>query len=113
MFASIECFRKLQKKRADLAFWAENIMEAEDLCESNRERKHFYAYITNPHSYDYLRVEKQETLGDLEERGELVYEPADPRQKAEVFQNGTEVKIYVRNNEDDEKEMTTPKFVSP
>ena len=108
MFASIECFRKLQKKRADLAFWAENIMEAEDLCENNRERKHFYAYITNPHCYNFDLVEKQETLGDLEERGELVYEPADPRQTAEVFQNGTEVKIYVRNNEDDEKEMTTP-----
>jgi hypothetical protein len=101
-FKSITRFQKLMKTRADLSFWAENIMECEALCVDNHELKHFFAYITNPHLYDYETVEKSETMGDLEKRGELLTNEAevfenDDRQEAEVFKNGIELKIFVRN----------------
>jgi hypothetical protein len=93
------------KSRADLSFWAENIMECEALCRGAHEQKHFYAYITNPYTYDYEAVEKTETMGDVEKRGELWdYEnemfQADDRQEAEVFKNGMELKIFVRNKDE-------------
>jgi hypothetical protein len=109
-FPSITQFKNLMKTRSDLSFWAENIMECEGLCGSTHEQKHFYAYITNPHVYDYEVVEKTETMGDVEKRGELwTYENEafqyDDRQVAEVFKNGIELKIFVRNAtvEEDEK----------
>ena len=87
-------------------------MDCEALCVDIHEQKHFFAYITNPHVYDYDKVEKSETMGDLELRGELLDYKADvfktdERQEAEVFKNGVELKIFVRNKaideEDDEK----------
>ena len=50
-FPSIEFFKKITKTRSDLGFWAENIMESEQKAKTPHELKHFYAYITNPHTY--------------------------------------------------------------
>jgi hypothetical protein len=104
-YPSIERLRVLLKTRADHSFWAENIIESEALCKSELEHKQFYAFLTNPHTYvDGQDV--RETLGDLESRNELPgYEPADNRQEAKVFQNGTDVRIFVTNKSlvDDEK----------
>jgi hypothetical protein len=104
-FASIEHYKKLCQTRSDLGFWAENIFDCEKLASSPQEQKHFYAYLTNPNGYDFETVEQTETLGDLEKRGELPEcEPADERQIAEVYKNGNDYKIYVRNVVDDEKD---------
>lgn len=100
VFPSIEFFKEIIKKRSDPGFWAENIIESERLAKTPQELKHFYAYITNPHTYNYEKVEKtHETLGDLESRGELPPpDPADERMTADVYKNGCEYKIFVRNN---------------
>ena len=108
-FPSIEHYKLISKTRSDLGFWAENILESEKIATTEQELKHFFAYITNPRTYEYTTVEQSETLGDLEKRGELPeYEPADERQTAEVYQNGREYKIFVRTKsiedlDDDEK----------
>ena len=105
VFPSIEFFKEIIKKGSDPGFWAENIFDCEKLASSPQEQKHFYAYLTNPNGYDFETVEQTETLGDLEKRGELPEdEPADERQTAEVFQNGNDYKIFVRNVVDDEKD---------
>ena len=112
MIKAIEHFKKLNVRRSDPSFWAANIIDSERLCESKLELKHFYAFITSPHTYDESMVENMTTLGDLEAQNKLEEnkELYDPRLEPTVYKNGNEYTIHVKrvDNEsepDDEKTL--------
>ena len=70
-------FDELRKSRSDPSYWAQNIIDSEKLCETDKERRCYYQYIMNPHTYCESRAVSTPTLGDLEKQGLLKDERAD------------------------------------
>ena len=103
----------LCKSRNDPSYWCQNIIDSEKLATSEKELKHFYMYIMNPHTYDPTLIKNVVTLGDLEKQGKLVddIKPYPPGYETRVYENGDEIILDIRNNshlgvvneEDDEK----------
>ena len=109
MFESILKYNKLCDKRRHHSFWADNIMEAEQLCKSDEERKHFMSYIMNPKTYDAEAVKDIITLGDLEDMKQLRDErkPLPDMLEEERYTNGNECLVIAKfkggEEEHDEK----------
>lgn len=113
MFASIKKYDQLCKARTHPNFWHANLLEAEKVCENDRELKHFFNYIINPSTYSYAAVEHPDyrTLGDSIDDGTII-EPKDLPSNVEsyLYKNGNEYTIInkvvdspVLEENDDEK----------
>ena len=110
MYKSLKAYDDLLKRRPDPSFWADNIIEAESICESEEELRHFMTYIMNPKKYNADDIKNVVTLGDLEKQGTLKDDinPYPAGFTTESYINGGEVILIVKHDasiedEDDEK----------
>ena len=110
MFKSIEKYKELCSIRTNPSFWADNIIQAEKCCQSEKEARHFYMYVLNPKTYNADSVTNSTTLGDLEKENRLVDDrkPLPSQLQETIYENGTDRFIVVKNvsepiDEHDEK----------
>jgi hypothetical protein len=109
MYRSLKKYDNLLKQRPDPSYWADNIIDAESVCESEEERRHFMTYIMNPRKYNADDMKHVVTLGDLEKAGKLVddIKPYPVGMMTESYVNGGEVILIVKTTaieeEHDEK----------
>ena len=105
MYKSLKTYDDLLKRRPDPSFWADNIIQAESVCESEEELRHFMTYIMNPRKYNADDIKNVVTLGDLEKQGKLVddIKPYPPGFTTESYTNGGEVLLIVNNTSVEEE----------
>ena len=106
---AIDKLQSMFQDNTDPSFWSHNIMEASKLCRSDNEWKHFYAFMTNPQTYNKDKVDASPTMKDISE-DKLIksIKPLPDNMVEHVFQNGAETIIHTKNEEntpesDDEK----------
>ena len=91
----------LFKRRNRAEDWSRNLIEGSQKLTTGEQWKHYYAWLSNPTSYDEDEVNQLAVVGDtvptnLEEYPESL--------KVDTFQNGKETLFLVTHrNQDDEK----------
>ena len=111
MYKSLKTYDDLLKRRPDPSYWAENIIDAESVCESDEELRHFMTYIMNPRKYNADNMKHVVTLGDLEREGKLVddIKPYPVGFTTESYINGGEVILLVKSpSVEEEHDEKTP-----
>jgi hypothetical protein len=112
MFQSIEKYKKLCSTRTHADYWHRNLIDAEKLCQTEQESKHFMNFIHNPDEYSYEKVESKEyrTLGDIIDSNEVKQIKQLPsNMETKYYKNGNEITVVNKmrdmtiNEVDDEK----------
>ena len=98
----------LNKERNDPGYWSQNIIDATECLKLPNDYAHFYAYLCqSPSAFNIKNPIIGKTLGDLDFIPDVP--PYPDNQYIEVFENGTDRTILVKNRpetnscKDDEK----------